>query len=69
MLELGEVKPAVVWAERAVSVAPRNASVRLALGDALARAGENARATAAFREATLLDPNNREAQKRLRRGD
>jgi Flp pilus assembly protein TadD/DNA-binding response OmpR family regulator len=69
LLELGEVKPAVVWAERAVGVAPRNASVRLALGDALARAGENARATAAFREATLLDPNNREAQKRLRRSD
>jgi tetratricopeptide (TPR) repeat protein/DNA-binding response OmpR family regulator len=69
LLELGEVKPAVVWAERAVGVAPRNASVRLALGDALARSGDNARATAAFREATLLDPNNREAQKRLRRGD
>jgi DNA-binding response OmpR family regulator/Tfp pilus assembly protein PilF len=67
LLELGEAKPAVMWAERAVSVAPRNASVRLALGDALARAGENARATAAFREATLLDPNNREARKRLRR--
>jgi Flp pilus assembly protein TadD/DNA-binding response OmpR family regulator len=68
LLELGEAKPAVVWAERAVGVAPRNSSVRLALGDALSRAGENARATEAWREATLLDPNNREAQKRLRRG-
>lgn len=69
LLELGEVKPAVVWAERAVGIAPRNSSVRLALGDALARAGESARATEAWREATLLDPNNREARKRLRRGD
>jgi Flp pilus assembly protein TadD len=68
LLELGEVKPAVVWAERAVGVAPRNSSVRLAFGDALARAGENARAAEAWREATLLDPNNREARKRLRRG-
>jgi Flp pilus assembly protein TadD/DNA-binding response OmpR family regulator len=68
LLELGEVKPAVVWAERAVAAAPRNSSVRLALGDALSRAGETARATEAWREATLLDPNNREARKRLRRG-
>jgi Flp pilus assembly protein TadD len=68
LLELGEAKPAVVWAERAARVAPRNSSVRLALGDALSRAGENARATEAWREATLLDPNNREARKRLRRG-
>jgi tetratricopeptide (TPR) repeat protein/DNA-binding response OmpR family regulator len=67
LLELGEVKPAVVWAKRAVGVAPRNSSVRLALGDALSRAGENAGATEAWREATLLDPNNREAHKRLRR--
>jgi Flp pilus assembly protein TadD len=68
LLELGEVKPAVVWAERAVAAAPRNSSVRLALGDALSRAGETARATEAWREATLLDPNNREARKRLRKG-
>jgi tetratricopeptide (TPR) repeat protein/PleD family two-component response regulator len=68
LLELGEAKPALVWVERAVSVAPRNSSVRLALGDALSRAGENARAMEAFREAALLDPNNREARKRLRRG-
>jgi Flp pilus assembly protein TadD/DNA-binding response OmpR family regulator len=68
LLELGEVKPAVVWVERAVGVAPRNASVKLALGDALSRAGENSRATEAWREAALLDPNNREARKRLRRG-
>jgi Flp pilus assembly protein TadD/DNA-binding response OmpR family regulator len=68
LLELGESKPAVVWAERAVSAAPRNAPARLALGDALTRAGESARAAAAFREAALLDPNNREARKRLRRG-
>ncbi len=69
LLQLGEAKPAVVWAERAAEVAPRSASVRLALGDALARAGDNEAATAAWREATLLDPNNREAQKRLRRGN
>jgi Flp pilus assembly protein TadD len=68
LLELGEARPAVVWAERAVGVAPRNSSVRMALGDALSRAGDNARAIQAWREATLLDPNNREAKKRLRRG-
>jgi hypothetical protein len=37
------------------------------MGDALSRAGESARATEAWREASLLDPNNREARKRLRR--
>jgi tetratricopeptide (TPR) repeat protein len=66
LLELGEVKPAVTWAERAAAAAPRNASVRLILGDALMRSGDKAAAIASWRESSLLDPGNREARKRLR---
>jgi len=67
LLELGDVKPALTWAERAVAVVPRNSSVRLVLGDAYQRAGDHAAAMASWREATLLDPANREARKRLNR--
>jgi Flp pilus assembly protein TadD len=67
LLDLGDVGPAVTWAERAVAVVPRNSAVRLVLGDALARAGDEERAIASWREASLLDPTNREARKRLNR--
>lgn len=67
LLELGDVKAALLWGERAATAVPRNASVRLVLGDAYARAGDQASATASWREATLLDPANREARRRLNR--
>jgi hypothetical protein len=50
-----------------VKATPRNASARLALGDAL-NAGKDTRAAIVeWREASLLDPGNAEALKRLRR--
>jgi Flp pilus assembly protein TadD len=66
LLELGDIAPAVLWAKRAVDVAPRNSGARLVLGDALAKSGDKAGAGREWREAALLDPGNREALKRLR---
>ena len=66
LLQLGDLEPAVLWARRAVDVAPRNSGARLVLGDALAKSGDKAGAAREWREAALLDPTNREAQKRLR---
>jgi Flp pilus assembly protein TadD len=66
LIELGEVAPGVVWARRGVELAPRNSGARLALGDALARSGDKVAAASEWREAALLDPGNREAQRRLR---
>jgi Flp pilus assembly protein TadD/CheY-like chemotaxis protein len=66
LLQLGDTKAGVVWAERAVALAPRSSGARLALGDALAKAGDKVLAAKQWRESALLDPGNREAQKRLR---
>jgi Flp pilus assembly protein TadD len=66
LLELGDGQAAVVWARRAVAVSPRNSSARLVLGDALAKSDDKAGAAREWREAALLDPANRAAQKRLR---
>jgi Flp pilus assembly protein TadD len=66
LLQLGDTKAGVLWAERAVALAPRSSGARLALGDALAKAGDKLAAAKEWREAALLDPGNREAQKRLR---
>jgi Flp pilus assembly protein TadD len=66
LLQLGDTKAGVLWAERAVALAPRSSGARLALGDALAKAGEKQLAAKEWRESALLDPGNREAQKRLR---
>jgi Flp pilus assembly protein TadD len=66
LMELGDAQAAVVWARRAVAVAPRSSNARLVLGDALAKSDDKASAAREWREAALLDPANREAQKRLR---
>ncbi len=63
---LGDAAPAVVWARRAVEAGPRTAAAHFALGEALQKAGDDAGATAAFREATTIDPGHREAMRRLR---
>jgi Flp pilus assembly protein TadD len=66
LLQLGDTTAGVAWAERAVALAPRSSGARLALGDALAKAGDKQGAAREWRESALLDPGNREAQKRLR---
>jgi len=66
LLALGDVAAGVVWAKHAVELAPRNSGAHLALGDALAKSGDKSAAGGEWREAALLDPGNREAQKRLR---
>ncbi len=66
LVQLGDVKSGVAWARRAVELAPRSSGAHLALGDALAKSGDKASAGTEWREAALLEPGNREAQKRLR---
>jgi tetratricopeptide (TPR) repeat protein/DNA-binding NarL/FixJ family response regulator len=67
LVQLDDPAGAAYWARRAVKATPRNASARLALGDAL-NAGKDTRAAIVeWREASLLDPGNAEALKRLRR--
>jgi Flp pilus assembly protein TadD len=66
LLQLGDTTAGVAWAERAVALAPRSSGARLALGDALAKSGDKQGAAREWRESALLDPGNREAQKRLR---
>ena len=67
LVQLEDVRGAQFWARRAVKLAPRSTSARLALGDAL-HAGKDTRAAIVeWREASLLDPSNNEALKRLRR--
>ncbi|HTQ05904.1 MAG TPA: tetratricopeptide repeat protein [Polyangiaceae bacterium] len=66
LLELGDGAAGVVWAKHAVELAPRSSGARLVLGDALAKSGDKTAAAGEWREAVLLDPANREAQKRLR---
>jgi Flp pilus assembly protein TadD/DNA-binding NarL/FixJ family response regulator len=66
LVQLGDVAAGVVWARRAVELAPRSSGAHLALGDALAKSGDKASAASEWKEAALLDPGNREAQRRLR---
>ncbi|HEV8547710.1 MAG TPA: tetratricopeptide repeat protein, partial [Polyangiaceae bacterium] len=66
LIELEDAQAAVLWAQRGVDVAPRSSGARLVLGDALAKWGDKAGAVREWREASLLDPTNREASKRLR---
>jgi lipopolysaccharide biosynthesis regulator YciM len=67
LIQLDDAKAAAFWARRAVKQSPRNASARLSLGDALHASKDTRAAIAEWREASLLDPANSEAMKRLRR--
>ena len=67
LVQLDDPKAATFWARRAVKQSPRNASARLSLGDALHASNDTRAAIAEWREASLLDPANGEALKRLRR--
>jgi tetratricopeptide (TPR) repeat protein len=67
LTQLGDTGGAAFWARRAVKLAPRSTAARLALGDALHAAKDTRAAVVEWREASLLDPSNNEALKRLRR--
>jgi hypothetical protein len=67
LVQLGDAGGGAYWGRRAVKAAPRNASARLALGDALHAGNDTRAAIVEWREASLLDPGNGEALKRLRR--
>jgi Flp pilus assembly protein TadD len=67
LVQLEDMAGAAFWARRAVKLAPRSPQARLALGDALSAADDTRAAIAEWREASLLDPGNGEALKRLRR--
>jgi tetratricopeptide (TPR) repeat protein/DNA-binding NarL/FixJ family response regulator len=67
LVQLEDMAGAAFWARRAVKLAPRSPQARLALGDALHAANDTRAAIAEWREASLLDPGNGEALKRLRR--
>ena len=67
LVQLEDMAGAAFWARRAVKLAPRSPQARLALGDALHAANDTRAAIAEWREASLLDPSNGEALKRLRR--
>lgn len=57
---------AVDWAERATRRRPRRSAYQVLLGDAQRVAGDQAAATAAYRRALELDPDDRQARSRLR---
>jgi tetratricopeptide (TPR) repeat protein/DNA-binding NarL/FixJ family response regulator len=67
LVQLEDAHGAAFWARRAVKAAPRSTAARLALGDALHAAKDTRAAIVEWREASLLDPTNAEALKRLRR--
>ena len=62
---LGEPKPALRWAQRALAIDPRNAAARVAMGDAHLAAGHARLAETEWREALGVDPGNGEALLRL----
>jgi tetratricopeptide (TPR) repeat protein len=66
LLQQSEATAALSWAQHAASLAADDADVQVALGDALAKTGSLEGAQAAWRAATLIDPNHRAAQRRLR---
>jgi Tfp pilus assembly protein PilF len=65
LVKLGEPRPAMRWAQRALSIDPRNAAARVAMGDAHLAAGDARLAEAEWREALVVDPGNGEALLRL----
>jgi predicted Zn-dependent protease len=67
LLARGDAGKALSLTQRIVRKRPKRASYRVLLGDALRRAGDEAGAQAAYREALALDPNERDAQRRLSR--
>ena len=56
---------AVKWAKKAVKKRSKRASYHVLYGDALMLQGETAAARRAWRKALSLEPDNREAKRRL----
>jgi Flp pilus assembly protein TadD len=65
LIARGGAIEAVSIAQVLVKKHPKRAGYRLLLGDALRRAGDEPSAKAAYREALAIDPNLRDAHKRL----
>jgi hypothetical protein len=69
LLEQSKGAEALPFAEQIVQKNPKRAMYRVLLGDALQLTGDTAGAAAAWHEALQIAPNNRQAQKRLRRAE
>jgi tetratricopeptide (TPR) repeat protein len=67
LLRMGKPISALAWASRARELAPKNAGVRVALGDVLKANGDAAAAKAEWYEALAVDPTNKEATRRLQK--
>jgi tetratricopeptide (TPR) repeat protein/DNA-binding NarL/FixJ family response regulator len=65
LLRLGDATSALRWANRAVSVAPRDPAARVILGDVLFQKGDRSGAEVEWREALQLDPTNFLARRRV----
>ena len=65
LMERGENAEASELLRGAVGRRPRRASYRVWLGDALAGAGDGGGARREWQRALELDPDNRQAQRRL----
>jgi tetratricopeptide (TPR) repeat protein/DNA-binding NarL/FixJ family response regulator len=69
LLRLGDTTSALRWANRAVSVAPRDPAARVILGDVLFQKGDRSGAEVEWREALQLDPTNFLARRRVAKFD
>jgi tetratricopeptide (TPR) repeat protein/DNA-binding NarL/FixJ family response regulator len=67
LLKLGDAVSALRWANHSVSVAPRDPSARVILGDVLFQKGDRNAAEVEWREALQLDPANYLAKLRVNR--
>jgi Flp pilus assembly protein TadD len=67
LLRLGDTASALRWANRAVSITPRDPAARVVLGDVLFQKGEAGPAEVEWREALQLDPSNFLARRRVNR--
>ena len=67
LLKLGDVTSALRWANRSVSVAPRDPAARVILGDVLLEKGDRNAAEVEWREALQLDPSHYLAKLRINR--
>jgi tetratricopeptide (TPR) repeat protein/DNA-binding response OmpR family regulator len=67
LLKLGDVSSALRWANRSVSIAPRDPAARVILGDVLFQKGDRSAAEVEWREALQLEPSNYLAKLRVNR--
>jgi tetratricopeptide (TPR) repeat protein/DNA-binding NarL/FixJ family response regulator len=65
LLRLGDADSALRWANRAISVAPRDPAARVILGDVLFQKGDRSGAEVEWREALQLDPTNFLGRRRM----